>query len=429
MSYRTVTLANGDTVQITESVMRGSGPQGVPGPPGPPGTATTIVGHVPTWNDLPGTGSQGEAYVVDETGNLWSWNTLLDVPTWVDCGHIVGPAAVTSIGAQRSKTTAKSLTANTDWVVDYKVAPDWNDADPLGGKVLDEARLTPTDTTVDPDFNAYYIVTTTISVDTAAGNPTYTVFWKQTTGTLVEDSRNTIWTDGSKGRIIQHNAVLRTSSADIWQLHINSDVNANILGVATEWTRAGGGTGPEGAKGDPPTMTGGTTTTLAAGATATAAVVEDPPGSSNYRLDFGVPQGIPGEAQAGFSNFNVLSGVPDSEADPGGTKDSYTDQALATPDGAQRPSIPYFFKAFSDSLYRRLVSRLTTAQRTARGTVQAGEVAYDSDLKQYLAGQPGRTNATTAWYQIPTAQYGTSSSVYHGASTDRPNGSLYFKHD
>lgn len=434
MSYRTVTLSNGDTVAITESIMRGTGPQGVPGGPGPAGSATTIRGYYNTYSALVAAipvGQQGEAYVVLDTGKLWSWDTMRATPAWVDCGKIVGPAAVTSIGAQRSRNSAKNLTAAQDWVVDYAVAADWNDLDPAGGKVLDEAQMTATNTAVDNDLSAYYIVVTTLAFDTAVTAQTYTIHWKTLTAQV--DGLSTEWTDGKKQRTVVHTAVLKTSSSQVWQLHISPDVNAVVLSVKTEWSRIGGAAGPQGVKGSPPTMITGATTTLAAGASATSSVVEDPAGSSIYKINFGIPQGIQGAPGGGYTNFDLLAGTTGgaSESSPGASPPVDTDASdlgIPTPSYEQKPYIPYFFRLLVSNISRKLVSPLTTAQKNLRGAPLNGEVVYDTDLKRFQGGQRGISSPTTAWYQIPTIEYGTSGAT-HGQGTDRPNGSLFFKYD
>jgi hypothetical protein len=72
------------------------GPQGIPGPvgdtgpegpQGPAGVGIVLKGTVDTVNDLPLDPQQGDAWVVETTGDLWSWNGT----AWVNLGPIQGP--------------------------------------------------------------------------------------------------------------------------------------------------------------------------------------------------------------------------------------------------------------------------------------------------------------------------------------------------
>ena len=60
------------------------GPQG---PPGPPGAGIALKGSVPTEADLPSDAVAGDAYIVAETGDLWSF----DGESWINCGPVQGP--------------------------------------------------------------------------------------------------------------------------------------------------------------------------------------------------------------------------------------------------------------------------------------------------------------------------------------------------
>src|SRR5690606_6858622 len=66
------------------------GPQGEPGPQGPqgdPGTGISIIGSLPSPEDLPTSGNTiGDAYLID--GDLWVW----DGAEWDNVGTIQGPA-------------------------------------------------------------------------------------------------------------------------------------------------------------------------------------------------------------------------------------------------------------------------------------------------------------------------------------------------
>jgi len=69
------------------------GPQGEEGPPGLPGLGINLIGSVDSKESLPGwpdyyEGAVGNAYITDDTGDLWSWGSD---SRWYDLGHIVGP--------------------------------------------------------------------------------------------------------------------------------------------------------------------------------------------------------------------------------------------------------------------------------------------------------------------------------------------------
>ena len=50
------------------------GPQGIQGVPGQDGSGITPTGNVPTVNDLPSTGTAGEAYLVVNVQEIWAWD-------------------------------------------------------------------------------------------------------------------------------------------------------------------------------------------------------------------------------------------------------------------------------------------------------------------------------------------------------------------
>jgi len=76
----------------TASMQGPAGPPGPEGPPGPPGVGLAIKGAVDTVGDLPPTGEEGDAWVVENTGHLWVWDPTTS--TWVDSGLIQGPPGV-----------------------------------------------------------------------------------------------------------------------------------------------------------------------------------------------------------------------------------------------------------------------------------------------------------------------------------------------
>jgi hypothetical protein len=65
-----------------------TGSTGYTGSEGSPGTSAKIVGSVPTDDDLPlfYEGEVGDGYIVQDTGNLWTWTGL----GWVEIGRITG---------------------------------------------------------------------------------------------------------------------------------------------------------------------------------------------------------------------------------------------------------------------------------------------------------------------------------------------------
>ena len=71
-----------------------AGSQGLQGPPGPqgvegpPGVGLDTKGTVPTFDDLPANAEPGDAYVTDDTGDLWVWSST---GVWIHAGHVVGP--------------------------------------------------------------------------------------------------------------------------------------------------------------------------------------------------------------------------------------------------------------------------------------------------------------------------------------------------
>jgi hypothetical protein len=87
--YFALAIDDPNVVTAWEFMGRLVGEDGAPGPQGPAGTGITLKGHVPTVADLPATASQGDTYVVDETGNAWSWSDTDGA--FVDVGKIQGP--------------------------------------------------------------------------------------------------------------------------------------------------------------------------------------------------------------------------------------------------------------------------------------------------------------------------------------------------
>jgi hypothetical protein len=75
--------------QGEQGIQGSPGPQGIQGIEGPPGVGIDVKGNVPTYADLPTNPKPGDAYITDDTGDLWIWS---DADVWVFASHVVGPA-------------------------------------------------------------------------------------------------------------------------------------------------------------------------------------------------------------------------------------------------------------------------------------------------------------------------------------------------
>lgn len=89
------------------------GPQGAQGPAGADGqdgTGVNIKGAVSSSSELPGTGEAGDAYIVNDTGNLWVWD--VDQSKYVDTGaQVKGPKGDTgAAGAAATVTVGTTKT-------------------------------------------------------------------------------------------------------------------------------------------------------------------------------------------------------------------------------------------------------------------------------------------------------------------------------
>ena len=92
--WQVASVSAGTSVTVgAASVGSVRGPQGVQGQQGEKGedgTGVNIKGAVDTSASLPGTGEEGDAYVVNDTGNLWVWD--VDSSAFVDTGaQVKGP--------------------------------------------------------------------------------------------------------------------------------------------------------------------------------------------------------------------------------------------------------------------------------------------------------------------------------------------------
>jgi hypothetical protein len=429
MAYKSITLKNGDTVTLSTSVLRGAGPEGPKGPAGPPGTSSTMRGSVASYADLPVNPQQGDAWHVRDTGRLWAWDTTVAEPLWVDVGRIVGPAAVESIGAQRVRSSSMSLLANTPTICFY-TSTTYNDPDPLNTGNTDPAvggvlhSSTGDDTTVVfPVDPTYYLVTTDIDVQSSVFNPEIEIYWQDTVTTSIVGTSTVRASEN--GGVYRHVAVISASRAEAWRLMLKSRDDASVESVTTKWTRIGGGSGPIGPVGPAPTMVVGTVSRLPAGTSPTFQLTETTPGT--YRVDVGLEQGVQGIAGSGYDTMNALISSGDGVADPSdGTSRTVTDQAITVPDGVSSPALPWYFEQLAESIYNKLVSRLSTADLSARGTTGiAGQMVFNTDTGVLYVGK--NHDVGDEWQIVPTVEYGTDEAVVEGAATDRADGSIYFK--
>lgn len=81
------TGATGDTGPIGPT--GATGDTGPIGPTGPQGTSINLIGSVATVGNLPGFGSNNDAYIVQADGNLYVWDSITN--QWDNVGQIVGP--------------------------------------------------------------------------------------------------------------------------------------------------------------------------------------------------------------------------------------------------------------------------------------------------------------------------------------------------
>lgn len=65
------------------------GAQGPAGPQGAAGVGITLLGRIPTVADLPKNATQGDTYIIDQTGDAWSWSDANNA--FINLGPIVGP--------------------------------------------------------------------------------------------------------------------------------------------------------------------------------------------------------------------------------------------------------------------------------------------------------------------------------------------------
>jgi hypothetical protein len=77
---------------------------------GPQGTSINVIGSVETEEDLPESGNQNDAYIVQSNGDLYVW----DLTQWDNVGQIVGPQGPTGpTGAASTVTGPTGPTGDT----------------------------------------------------------------------------------------------------------------------------------------------------------------------------------------------------------------------------------------------------------------------------------------------------------------------------
>lgn len=114
--WEVMTVTGGSVTIGASSIgsIRGpKGDQGIQGPKGEDGTGVNIKGAVESSAQLPSTGEEGDAYITNDTGNLWVWDA--ETSAFVDTGAQVkgpkgdkgdtgeqGPAATVNVGTTQT---------------------------------------------------------------------------------------------------------------------------------------------------------------------------------------------------------------------------------------------------------------------------------------------------------------------------------------
>jgi hypothetical protein len=86
------------------------GDRGLQGNTGEQGVSVTLVGSTSTSAGLPLTGSAGQGWIVNDTGNLWFWSTAQS--RWEDIGQIVGPRGDLGYTGSKGSTGDIGLTGD-----------------------------------------------------------------------------------------------------------------------------------------------------------------------------------------------------------------------------------------------------------------------------------------------------------------------------
>lgn len=123
--WEVATVSEGSVTVGASSVgsVRGpQGDQGIQGPKGEDGTGVNIKGAVESSAQLPSTGEDGDAYITNDTGNLWIWDA--DTGAFVDTGAQVkgpqgdpGPQGVPGTAATVNVGTTQTGEAGTEATV------------------------------------------------------------------------------------------------------------------------------------------------------------------------------------------------------------------------------------------------------------------------------------------------------------------------
>lgn len=110
-----ITLSDDSTINagytLGPSGLQGeTGPQGETGSQGPAGVGITFKGQVDNQSSLPADPSNGDAYITNDTKNLWIYNGQ----DWTDAGQIVGPKGEDGLDADNNLIIT-SLAADQDF--------------------------------------------------------------------------------------------------------------------------------------------------------------------------------------------------------------------------------------------------------------------------------------------------------------------------
>lgn len=141
---KVVVSTPGDPIKVTAPI----GLPGSPGPPGPPGedgTSVSIVGSVPSADDLPDDLTEddaGDGYITSDTGHLWVW----DGDSWSDAGAIQGPPGPPGPPGPTtgSAYVFNQATPSATWVITHPLAyyPSVTVVDSAGSVVEGDLKYT-----------------------------------------------------------------------------------------------------------------------------------------------------------------------------------------------------------------------------------------------------------------------------------------------
>lgn len=396
MPTRVVRLANGGVVEVREGTLQGVGPMGPEGPKGPPGPATTIRGYYATYTDLitaKPTGVQGDGYITTDNGHLYAWDDDLVIPAWVDAGKVVGPTGVIqSVGARRSASATQTGLSAEAWTALSFTTTDYNDTEqvPDAGGVLQPVAcitvVSGTQVKVNHPSQVLYEVSASVVLTNPAGSTAgfrhVGLFRNLDAVPTIVGSVYDPGTDGVSNTVT-FSGTLKASNADTWTVKVWNGTNAVAVTAAARywtWARVGGGYGPQG-----------------------------PQGIKGDKGDKG-DVGAPGSASTGFASFDAVQGAgQDTEADPGGSPTSTTDQGFPLPTGEQKPATPWFLKTLAQTLEKYVTARYNDVADfgTRRGVSEQGEVVYFRDTHQMHYAIPDGAGGSVR-IQIPAVVVGTT---------------------